>query len=84
MKSKIGQWYLALSNGKKLVVLFILQFVYWAFAWWLFKKVWPDEEPYTWGELLIDSLWMAVWMTTLFHWKKVKQLFSKSKQDDQR
>jgi len=83
MGKRIFEWYLALGNTRQVGVLFMLQFTYWAICWFIFKKVWPDDEPFTWPELLFQSTWMALWMTTMFHWKKVKLLFKKKQKDDQ-
>lgn len=79
MKSNISSWYASLGSNKKLLVHFVLQWLYWAFAWWIYKNAWPDERPAKLGEILFHATWMAAWMTMFFSWKKVKALFTKKK-----
>jgi hypothetical protein len=81
MKRSIMDWYNNLTNNKKLLVLFVVQWMYWALAWTLFKKLWPDEEPESTMQFLFHCTWMAIWMTASFHWKKVKLLFTKKKSE---
>ncbi|WP_207491886.1 hypothetical protein [Aridibaculum aurantiacum] len=70
--------YNSLSDRRKLLVNFLLQWLYWMLAWWLYKWVWPDkDEPLTLFNLLFYATWMAFWMTIVFNWKKVRQLFKK-------
>lgn len=70
-------WYSGLSIKKKLAVQFILQFVYWTIAWYIYNRIFPDETPLTLGELVLDGVWMATWMTVLTNWKKVRSLFKR-------
>lgn len=75
----LRQRYNALSDRGKLVASFAAQWIYWLLAWWLFKKVWPDDEPLTVSELLFTATWMALWMTVIFQWRRLKNMLRKKK-----
>jgi hypothetical protein len=75
MRKRLKEQYLLLSNGKKLLVLFLLQWTYWVAAMAAMEKFWPGDSPLTTGQLIVKGTFMAVWMTIIFHWKKVKILF---------
>ena len=76
MITKIKEWFKRLSNSSQLIVLFISWFIYWILFELLFDAVWPDDEPETYTARILQGVWMAIWMTTLSNWKKVKLLFS--------
>ena len=78
MIEKIKAWYKKLSNSSQLLVLVISWFVYWTIFKLLFDTVWPDDESQTYTARILQGLWMAIWMTTLSNWKKVKLLFKRN------
>ena len=81
MIKRIKEWYKSLSSNQRLAIHFCIQWLYWFLVWIVMEKVWPDDEPKTIGSILFTATWMAVWMTTLFEWKKVKALFTRKKTD---
>lgn len=78
--NELKEKYSVLNDKKKLLLFFLIQWLYWAVAWWGFKKVWPDDEPLTLPALIFFATWMACWMTLIFKWKTLRSLMgNKSK-----
>jgi hypothetical protein len=74
---KIKSWYKGLPVKQQMIVFFLVQWFYWFAAWILFDFVWPDEKPASILSMLFKASWMAIWMTVIFNWSKIKQLRKK-------
>ena len=74
---RLKAWYRTLSNVQQVVFLFVVWLVYWFIMEYLIQIVWPDEEPRTMWYIFFKGVWMATVFMIVFHWKKVKLLFSK-------
>ena len=76
---QLKEKYKNLNEKERLLLFFLIQWLYWAFAWWLYQKVWPDEKPWTFLYFLFNSLWMASCMTFIFKWRIIKNIFRYNK-----
>jgi hypothetical protein len=77
MIDKIKTWFKSLSNGGQLLVVFVAWWIYWLLFKFLFDAIWPDDNSETYTNRALEGMWMAVWMTTVSNWSKVKRLYKK-------
>lgn len=74
----IKNWYQNLFKKQRLLVNFIMQLLYWYFAFGILKHfIWPDDEPKSIPEQIFHAFWMAAWMTIFTQWRTVKELFKR-------
>ena len=67
-------WYKSLSPIRRLSLSFVLNWVYWLIAWKLAEQF-IFEETRSWGYHLFHATWMSLFMTMLFKWKDLRQIF---------
>jgi hypothetical protein len=76
MLQKFNQWRLGLSPIKKLLVSFILNWL-WFFVWVIIiKMIFHEEKSLKYYLLFITSL--SLLMSIIYNWKNVKEIFKKS------
>jgi hypothetical protein len=66
---------------KKLAILFVIYWLYWFVATWLFDLAWDPAEPKKMVERIFHATWMAVFWPLFFNWKLVKETFKSRKHD---
>ncbi|HZH01120.1 MAG TPA: hypothetical protein VEY32_08560 [Flavisolibacter sp.] len=81
MIKKYNEWYKGLTPLKKLVVSFILNWLYWLIAWLIAEQFFFDEKR-SWKYHVFHATWMSFFMTIPFHWKELKQIFKLQKKRD--
>jgi hypothetical protein len=74
MFKKYSNWYRNLTPLKKLLVSFILNWIYWLTAWLIAEKFFFDERR-SWRYHAFHATWMAFFMTIPFNWKELKMIF---------
>ncbi len=74
MIKRYNNWYKSLTPLKKLIVSFILNWIYWLIAWLIAEQFVFDENR-SWKYHVFHATWMSFFMTIPFNWKEIKQIF---------
>lgn len=74
MIKSFTNWYRNLKPLKRLAVSFILNFLYWLTAWLIAEHFGFDEQR-SWKYHVFHAIWNSFFMTILFNWKELKQIF---------
>jgi hypothetical protein len=77
-----GKWYRGLTPVKRLGLSFLLNWMYWLFAWKLGEQIFFDEIR-SWRYHLIHATWMSVFWTLLFQWEMIKGIIKQRKDKKQ-
>ena len=67
-------WYRNLTALKRIVVSFILNWLYWLTAW-LIAEYFVFDEQRSWKYHVFHATWMSIFMTIPFNWNELKQIF---------
>ena len=74
MIRKYNEWYKRLTPFKKLMISFILNWMYWLLAW-LVAEQFVFDEKHSWKYRVFHATWMALFMLIPFNWNELKQIF---------
>lgn len=69
------RWHNDLIPLKRWFVSFMINWIYWLFAWLILEQFFYDEKQ-SWKYILGHTKWMSLIMTGLFKWKDLKQIFN--------
>ncbi|HMJ45793.1 MAG TPA: hypothetical protein VK498_00590 [Ferruginibacter sp.] len=73
------KWFYNTPPGIQLLILFILNCLFWFIADRIFETIWDYEDKKSWKEIVFHALWMGTFWTLLFNWKYLKAFFLKNK-----
>ena len=73
-------WYRNLTALKRLALSFILNWLYWLTAWLIAEQFVFDEQR-SWKYHVFHATWMSFFMTLLFNWKELKQIFKRQNRE---
>lgn len=79
MFKRLMTWYKGLTPVKRLLLSFLLNWIYWLFAWKLAEQF-IFEETRSWDYHLFHATWMSFFMTLLFNWRDIKLIFNPPKE----
>lgn len=70
--------YKRLSPLKKLIVSYIINWIFWLLAWLILGQfILNDKQSY--GYHLFHATWMSFFTTITFNWKEIKQILNQQK-----
>jgi hypothetical protein len=75
------KWFDKYSYGTQLLIVFMLNCIWWLFAGSIGYIIIEGESRST-NEVIFHMLWMGTFWTLIMHWKLVKSAFSKKKPSD--
>lgn len=86
MIKKLKQSFETLTTWKQLAIVLFLNtlnfFIVSYLVFYLFDEfIWPDDESKSFSSLLFVSVFMGVLFTLMLHFKKVRNLFKKKKDE---